>query len=204
MKYLIILLMILFGINSYELNAQYLTETNEEDKPNWTKRLYYGGNFGLAIGSTTYIEFSPTVGYRLTNRVGAGVGLSYLYYRERIQYQLSSGQWDTWEYKSQTYGGKIFTDYVIYNQKSENAILNIGSIIAHAEIERLNVNSYSYDIYGNMHDNGRTWITSALVGGGLRQPIGEKSYATILILYNLTEEIYTPYSNPVIRVGFTF
>jgi len=204
MKQLSILLLFLMGLSLTELNAQYLTQDTENNKPNWKERLYYGGNFGLAFGSTTYIEISPTVGYRVTNKFGAGVGLSYLYYRQIIQYQLSSGQWDEWEYKSKTYGGKIFTDYVIYNQNAENALINIGSIIAHAEIEELNVNAYSYDIYGNMQDFGRTWITSALVGGGIRQPIGKRSYATLLILYNLTEEAFTPYSNPVIRIGFTF
>jgi hypothetical protein len=40
------------------------------------------------------------------------------------------------------------------------------------------------------------------VGGGIKQEIGVNSFLTLMLLYNLNETVNSPYSNPVIRVGF--
>jgi len=43
-----------------------------------------------------------------------------------------------------------------------------------------------------------------MVGGGYRQRLGERSSVTITALWNLNQTANTPYSNPVIRLGFNF
>jgi hypothetical protein len=41
-----------------------------------------------------------------------------------------------------------------------------------------------------------------LVGGGYFQRIdGSNSGIFVMLLYNLTESLYTPYSNPIVRIG---
>ena len=198
----------LFLLISISVNAQYLTEDkpagNLNNNANWKSKIFFGGNFGLSLGTVTYIEIAPTIGYKLTERFDAGFGISYLYYKETIQYQNNAGNIKSWEYKSQTYGGKLFADYVLLDHLEEMLHINISSLIAHSEFERLNVNAYTYDNFGNTIDNGRTWITSVLVGGGIKQNLGKHSAISLLVLYNLTEEVFTPYSNPVFKINFTF
>ncbi len=206
MKVIYLFLIVFF--TGFGVKAQYLTEDNATEKihkkPAWKSRVFYGGNFGLALGNVTYIEIAPNIGYKFTERFDAGLGISYLYYKESIQYQVNSGNIQTWEYKSKTYGANVFADYMLFDNLEETLKLNIGSIIAHTEFERLNVNAYSYDAAGNMINDGRTWINSFLVGGGIRQKLNERATVSLLVLYNLTEEAFTPYSNPVFKINFSF
>ena len=51
-------------------------------------------------------------------------------------------------------------------------------------------------------DYVRDNITSLMVGGGYAQPIGSNAALTLMILWNLTEEQYSPYQNPIFRLGF--
>ena len=53
----------------------------EQDKPSFKDRLFFGGGFGLTVGSVTHVDISPMVGYRITDRFSAGIGLSYQYYK---------------------------------------------------------------------------------------------------------------------------
>lgn len=89
-----------------------------------------------------------------------------------------------WEFS--IYGGGIFSRYVVFR-----------NIYAHVEYQPLNVQKLT-------SDHERMWIHGVLAGGGYRQPLGSNGYAHIEILYDLNETIYTPYDNPMIRIGFTF
>ena len=45
-------------------------------------------------------------------------------------------------------------------------------------------------------------ITSNYLGIGYRNTLGSKSGLDVLLLYNLTQSEYSPYSNPTFRIGF--
>ncbi len=70
-------------------------------------------------------------------------------------------------------------------------------LFAHVEYEVLSI-EYAHDPTTDM----RKTINSLFVGGGLYQQMGSRGFATIAVLYNLLETEYSPYSNPVIRIGF--
>ena len=148
-------------------------------------RLYIGGNVGLLFGSTTLIELSPQVGYRLTDKFVPGIGITYIYQNFR-QGSL--------HYENSVYGGSIFSKY-FFTEK----------FFGHVEYEMLNV---EYPIYGPnlvpMID--RKWISSFYIGGGYSQPLGERGFAQIMILFELIQDPFYPYyrSNPIIRIGFGF
>jgi len=141
-------------------------------------RLVFGGNFGLQFGDVTIVEISPNVGYLLEDWWLAGVGAKYIY----IKYN-----YDNFNYKSNVYGGSVFNQFYI-----------LQSLIAHAELEVLNLDTYN-DILDEVGD--RTTITNFYVGGGARLPAGGNSFFSILVLWNLNETRYSPYSNPLIRIG---
>src|SRR5438045_3447622 len=44
-------------------------------------RLVFGGNLVAGFGSSTYIDISPLVGYKINPRLIGGIGVTYIYYR---------------------------------------------------------------------------------------------------------------------------
>jgi len=84
--------------------------------------------------------------------------------------------------------------------------LNIGiahSIFAHAEYEVLSLEKKYFE-YPPSSEEGRFLAHSVLVGGGLFQPTGRRGGFLIMLLWNLNETASSPYSNPIIRIGFIF
>ncbi|MGB0431095.1 MAG: hypothetical protein ACPGLV_11525, partial [Bacteroidia bacterium] len=48
------------------------SDTDDEEGGFDKRKLFTGGGFGLSFGSTTYIECSPTLGYKVTERLWPG------------------------------------------------------------------------------------------------------------------------------------
>lgn len=154
------------------------TSFSQEDSSNnkgfsWDK-VVLGGNVGVSFGDYTFINLSPNLGYYLSENFIAGIGATYIYYDEPFYGS------------SNMYGGRIFSDYLFL----ENFIL-------HAEYEVLNL-----EIFDRFGFSERINIGSLLVGGGIRSNLGGRSYASLMLLYNLNESVYSPYTNPIFRVGF--
>lgn len=163
------------------------------EKPTPWQRLFWGGNLGLQLGTVTDIDISPLVGYRLTPRLSAGVGVKYEYYHD---------SYDNLE--TCIYGGNLFANYTVIKDISKILPLNTNSgIYFHGEYEALSLDKR---IFGNypVDSQGRFISNNFLAGLGIKQPIGERSSFNILILWNLTEGVNSPYSSPVIRFGFMF
>jgi hypothetical protein len=183
MKRVIILFTALLFTCSYA-QAQYVEGDEEEPKPVQKEkiplkdRIQPGGNFSLSLGTFTYIDLSPLVGYRVTPRYTAGVGATYIYQRVRTIYGVAQGS---------VYGGRVFNRFMI-----------TPNIFAHAELESMNVQP--------VFENNRKWIASPLVGGGFFQPFGQRGGIMMTVLYNLNHrENVTPYPSPlIIRAGFVF
>ncbi len=167
------------------------SQENREPKVPFSERIVFGGGLGLQFGTLTFIDISPVIGYRLTPKLETGIGLTYKYYRYKDFYQdQTTGQ--KFDLKSHMYGGSVYSRYHI-----------LENIFAHVEFERLR---YSFEDITNVggqivRNPTHTYINSLFVGGGLRQRITANSYFFILALWNLTEQEYTPYNNPVLRMG---
>lgn len=135
-----------------------------------------GGGFGLQFGTITLVEVSPTVAYRFTDNFLTGIGGRYTYFEDNTT-GLS--------FSTNIYGGSIFSQYFF-----------LDNFLAHTEYEILNLQV-------GFNENNRANVSSFFVGGGYRSPLGANSYATIIILYDLNDDINSPYvSNPIIRFGF--
>jgi hypothetical protein len=172
-----------------------LGQTNEEDQElRPIDRLFFGGNFGLLFGTITNIEISPLVGYYLTPRLAAGAGIRFEYFRDKGFYE---------PYQTTIYGANLFSRYTIIRDLGEG--LNIGlntGIFAQVEYEALSLEKAYFE--PPYTEDGRFTVHSVLVGGGLIQPVGRRSAFLVTILYNLNETSRSPYSNPVVRIGFNF
>ena len=72
------------------------------------------------------------------------------------------------------------------------------------ENEVLNIQPLMYDSYGMPVFGNRQWIDNFLIGGGLSQSLSSRFSVSVLILWDVTNNIYSPYSNPKFKIGFGF
>ena len=178
------------------LTASIFAQTVEDPPVNdltFNQRLVYGGGFGLQFGNVTLFDLSPTIGYRLTDQLTLGTGISYKYNRVKdYTIDLNTGKW--YDYRSNIYGGSVWGRYYI-----------LQNIFAHAEVEQLQIDYKYTSVTSSTPTNVKNGagVTSVLVGGGYRQPIGGNVFFNILILFNLNETDFSPYSNPIIRAGIS-
>lgn len=153
-------------------------EEKKKDKtPFWSwDKVYGGGGIGFwSSNRVTYFNLSPQLGYRITDRYSAGLGVTYIYVNDR-NYSPS--------YTLNIYGGSVFNRFLITD-----------FLFAHAEYEVING---PWDFYGNRRFN----LYNVWAGGGLRQAVGNSSM-NIYALWNLNENDYSIYyfPSPQIRIS---
>ncbi len=169
---------------SQALKAQYL-----ENEPTPVQRIFYGGNIGLLFGSHTYVSINPVVGYRITDRLSAGIGGDYTWTKSTY-----------YNYEGSSYGGSIFASFTVVKHLGE--VLQSsgdGALLLYGEMAYTNISDlYTTSLIGS------PWVRTPLAGVGYQTPIGKKSYMLIMVLYNFNESYYSPYSNPVIKVSVQF
>lgn len=187
---LFLLLILLSGILIIQNSASAQQESGAT-KSNFKDRLIVGGGIGLQFGDLTLIDLSPTVGYRVTDKLEAGVGITYKYFRiKNYFYDYTTGT--KYDLKTNIYGGSLYARYAL-----------IENLFVHIEYERL---LYNYtDIYfvsGNAtKSKAEATINSFFIGGGYRQRISGRSYFYVMGLWNLIDDPLSPYSNPILRMG---
>jgi len=176
--------LIIFGLSillSSTVFAQYENtsgQNNKEKKTHKTPSLnkwFAGGMIGGGFSTyNSYLEIAPIIGYHVTPAFDVGTRLTYIFQ----SYTDNQGQ----KHNYHNYGGSLFGRYRF-----------LKFLMAHVEYSGLSVMWY---------DNERHWVNSLYVGGGLYQSIGGAGFATITILYDVFEDPYSPYNNPLIRIGF--
>ncbi len=153
-------------------------EKRDKPRTSFADRLFFGGNLGLNFGTLTYINVSPIIGYRITERLGAGLGPTYAYfkdYRDR-----------NYKYETHTYGGRTFVQYQV-----------LESVLLYSEYEMVNIEVPDLLFTKLVREN----VSSLFVGGGYTQQVGRASAFSIMMLFNVIESDYRIYENPLIRTG---
>jgi hypothetical protein len=184
------------GINLFsQVEEPVVKDTGKEkEKIRFADRLVYGGDIGLSFGTITYIKLAPVVGYRLTSRLTAGIGPIYIYEKYK-RYNLETS----------TYGGKAILSFTVFKGSGGKLNLGLGDIVLHAENEIVNVEPLYYYFYLNEYAFGdRLWIDNLLLGGGFIQRIAGRFSVSAFILWDVTRNDFSPYDNPVFKLGFNF
>jgi len=184
MKQLTFAMLILFFVTT--VTAQESTPVSppkpETPTPSFGERLFFGGNLGLSFGSLTYVNVSPTVGYRFSDRFGAGLGPAYSYF--------SDNRDKNYKYSTHTYGGRLFGQYLVMD-----------NLMLYSEYEMINIEVPDLLFTKLIREN----VSSLFVGGGYMQRFGNgNSGVSLMLLYNIMESDYNIYQNPIIRTGFNF
>ena len=173
---------------------------------NFWRRVSVGGNLGFQVGTVTGITLSPEVRIRAVDQLNVGFRFIYQYYYTKNYFYNTDTREDL-PYKSNVYGGGIYLRYYL------SSIFDsfLGNIFAHTEYEYLSyIQPYVMspggkivDPYGNTYRPGNSVIevNSIFVGGGYRQPIGNRVSMDLMILFNLNDTYNSPYSNPIFRLG---
>jgi len=156
------------------------TEKTSASKPRKSIRdnLFYGGYINLSFGNYTVIGIEPMVGYRLTPKLSTGVKVRYNYIKDD-RYAKS--------YTTSTYGGSIFGRYLITPK-----------FYAQAEAA-----SYNYEYFYINGGSERDWVPFFLLGGGFIQPLGERTWLNIEILFDVLQDGKSPYEDwePFFSIG---
>ncbi len=170
----LIILTICFG--------QSLAQVGElESNADWKDRIYVGGGLGLQFGDITNIQVSPIVGYRINEKLAAGIGITYIYYRIKFD--------NAPDFETNIYGGSVFVRRNLNEQ-----------FFLHGEYESLNFEFPNRD--GTFT---REWVPGLLLGGGYFMPLGRNAGFSATALYNVIhDDLKSPYNSPLIlRIGFT-
>ena len=179
---IIIMIFLLFFSNS----SMGLAQEPREKAPPLRERFFFGGSFGLQFGTITNIQVAPVVGLWLLPRVAVAAGPEYQYYKEPY-------------YKTDIYGGKAYLQYVVI--KNLNSFLPMGTntgIFLHLEDEVLNLETRVANSYDRVN------VNTLLGGVGISQQIGRRSAVNLMFLWVLDDSGYDIYSNPEIRISFSF
>lgn len=158
---------ILFFITSVFTYAQDIDSTDNSEKANFKDRLYYGGDFNVMFGTQTFINISPRVGYKITEKLSAGIGLKYWY---------TSANNGSYKSSNSIYGGSIFARRNI----SDNLYLIL-------EYETLNIGD------ALLGSGAAYWTEFLFVGAGYQQNLGGMLNINAMALYDV---LYDPYINP--------
>ena len=154
--------------------------------------LGYSSYFaGSAQVSRFVIGASPAIGYRFTDRLAAGPGITYSYSNYSVDYgnNKSGGS-----LRSNNVGLKVFAQFKVLDQ-----------FFIHGEYEVTRARVLEYDAAknptgGKLDRN----IESPLAGLGYRQQFSDRAAADILLLYNFNDTFESLYPNPVLRFNFMF
>ncbi len=155
---------------------------DESNYASFKDRLFWGGGIGFAFAANQLmLDLSPMMGVKLNERFSGGVGVTYKYSRF---YDYFPGV----DLVSNIWGGSLFLRANIY-----------AGLYARVEYEHLQIiQKFTERNSPQIRDQ----FNSFFVGGGYATPLAGKSSAFVEILYNLNDTPNSPYTNPVIRVGF--
>lgn len=155
----------------------------EKERNPFKERLFFSPDLGLQFGNVTYINVSPKVGYMLTEKLGAGVGGTYIYINDQRYKSIG------YTYESSIYGGSLFAQYQL-----------VEFLQLYSEYQLLNLDAYDArndKIY-------RKNVPALLVGGAYTQRMGANSSVGLMVLWDIIEDRDSFYSNPILRIGFNF
>lgn len=173
----------------------------EKEKGFDAGRLIVGGTLGFGMGDRVLaFNIAPMVGYRITDKLAAGVGFGYQYYKERDAIYLEDlhGNRSFYDFRANMISASVWSRYLILEK-----------LFVHAEYEH---NFFSFDDYRfDQQGNGtietfkqKLNVPCLLLGIGYRQPIGENASIYLMGFYDVLQRDYSPYRGSIQpRIGFT-
>lgn len=173
MKKLVLVMMLFFS--NYSFAQQVYTSSGkpatirkqQRDKGFNPDNMVYGGWLSLQFGDVTNVYVPLTVGYKLTEKFASGIGIGYQYTNYKIE-----------DEKQNTISFSAWARYKITDQ-----------IFVHVEPQTFHVSYKGYGYSGSLNYN------TFLVGGGYRTPVTERASISLMLLYDVLQEVNNPNPN---------
>lgn len=171
-------LLFLFIGFAFGATAQRTLDYQNTGDPSFGDRIFFGGGLGFGAGTnSTSIQVNPIVGYMITPKLSAGVGVDYQY----INYKNIDFEDNLW-------GFQVFSRY------------NIKMFFAQAEYNALNYTQLYFD-----GSEQRESVSRFLLGGGISQPLGRRGAINLAAMYDVLYENNGPFGSPwVFRIYFSY
>ena len=190
MKRLLVLLLIT-TVMTQTVQAQ--DEPEETPQKGFDKsKLFFGGNFGLGLGSrTSSIIISPQVGYRFNSHFAAGAGINFNYYSYKTYWSNGAETKTRSGYTGLNIFGRVYPIPYILIQAQPEVNYSWGSI-------KYSDNSPTEKLKGQL-------VPSLLLGGGAAIPTGGNGALLLMIEYDILQEARSPYGNKAFfTMGYNF
>lgn len=151
-------------------------------------RWFTGGNFGLSFGNFTFINISPQIGYRFTERFAAGGGVNFQYISNRTRIN------NTTTYRSNRGVGGLNVFGRVYP---------IQQLMLQVQPEANYVWGKDRDfVAGQEFRFGGRMVPSLLLGGGAVLPAGRNAMI-LSVFYDVVQNPDAPYGNrPIVNIGY--
>ncbi|MEP0986586.1 hypothetical protein [Ekhidna sp.] len=145
-------------------------------------KIYYGGGGGFSTSANqTNISIFPQIGYKITDRYSAGIGIIYQYVKIKRPVDASLSN----------FGWSVFNRFNVTDQ-----------FFGYAEFERL---TFEYFTSFSPERTEKSAFNSLLVGAGYSEQISDRASFNVMALYNVLydeSETPRPYNSPwVLRAG---
>ncbi|MBS1783743.1 MAG: hypothetical protein JSS78_11810 [Bacteroidetes bacterium] len=164
-------------------------------------RLVVGGTIGFGMADNVIaFNVAPMIGYRITDKLAAGFGFGYQYFRQKdaLYLQDLNGHGSYFDFKANMISGSVWVRYLILQK-----------LFAHAEYEHnfFTFDDYRYDQQGTgtiETFKQRLNVPCLLLGVGYRQPIAENASLYLMGFYDVLQRDFSPYRGGIQpRIGFT-
>jgi hypothetical protein len=142
-------------------------------------RLFFGGNFGMAFGSsTTQISISPQIGYRFNQYLAAGAGVNFLY--SSFKYYAGGGEYkESYTVAGLNIFGRVYPIEYIFLQLQPELNYTWGK------------RKYYFDNLPDDKLDGKV-VPSLLGGAGAAIPAGGGAFI-VMVQYDLLDQERSPY-----------
>ena len=155
-------------------------------------KMFFGGNFGVSFGNSTFVNVSPLAGYRFNSWLAAGAGINFIY-----------SSFTTRDYN----GDKLYRDeYGTAGTYIFGRVYPVQFAFLQVQPEFNYTWGKTKFYYGNIPDlklEG-AYVPSLLVGAGAALPAGSGAII-LMIQYDVIQDGRSPYGrNPFFTIGFNF
>ncbi|OLY93728.1 hypothetical protein SAMN05444008_11453 [Cnuella takakiae] len=158
-----------------------------QDEP-MQNRWFTGGNFGLSFGTYTFVNISPQIGYRFTDKVAAGGGVNFQYISDRTRVNGETVYRTNRGVGGLNVFGRFYPvpQFMVQVQPEANYVWG-------KDKDFINNQEFRFD---------PRVVPSLLLGGGLVLPTGRNALI-ISAFYDVIQDPDAPYGRrPIVNFGY--
>ncbi|WP_123985363.1 hypothetical protein [Taibaiella soli] len=212
MKYLITVIMLCIGLQAAQAQDVYTSsgrsmrqiqaKKKQENKGFDPSKIIAGGFLGLSFGTSTSVYVAPVIGYRITDKLAAGIDFSYTYYKYKDYFYLQNpitGESNYYDLSSDILSIGVWARYLVFS-----------GLFVGAQFDQ-NYMSYTdpgFDPNGSgniVNQKVKYDAPSLLLGAGYRAPIGDRASVNFSLMYDVLQNQYSPYYGRVVpMIGFMY